>query len=666
MIADGAAAPGRYRERWCLGLYYKVTEGVGGAGRIWILRNRSSRQADFRERIGVQSSTSYNVTRAGEDEVTHVNLPSLVRQRIGIIKAGSLMRIARKTDSPNAGPELRVSRLSPRLLVLLGLITSVLLAFCFPIAGPLPVWRVPIAWVAIVPLFGALLNEGAVAHPRYLWRATLGAYLCGFLWYLISVSWIYQTTHNYAHRSPVESGLILVAFCTVVSLYFGIFGLLLALSRRRLGLLAAIILAPFLWVAIDLVAARVTSFPWNQLGYSQIDNPRVSAIASYTGVYGITWLLVLGNAVLTMALLRRNLYILLGAIVAILTLISGIWTNLPATPTSQYAVLLQPNIDIASNVDWIGHEWDGNTYWLLQESRLTCTSAFTGMPYAGLPDTGIPIPDVFDNEMSEAGPSLPLRSCAENTPPPGVVVWPEAPGPFVSNDATTQAVLRREALAAHAPVIAGLLGRDPSGTYSSALFVSPDGAITGRYDKIHLVPFGEFIPYPRLFFFTHPVSHEPSDLMRGTEIKVFKANGHTFSAFIGYESIFSDEVRRFARNGAEVFVNITDNGWFGNSAGSWQQLNMTRMRAIENLRWILVDANTGVTTAIDPFGRVTFSAPRYQPTSLDVRYGYRSEISFYTRYGDLFAYVCCAVTLFILLISVAARKQFVCLTQFSE
>jgi apolipoprotein N-acyltransferase len=576
------------------------------------------------------------------------------------------MRIMRKTHSPSAGPELRVSRFSLRLLILFGLITSVLLAFCFPVVGPLPVWRALLAWVAIVPLFGALLNERAVAHPRYLWRATLVAYLCGFLWYLINVSWIYQTAHNYAHLPPFKSGLVLVAFCSVVSLYFGTFGLLLALSRRRLGLLAAIILAPFLWIAIDLVAARVTSFPWDQLGYSQVDNPRVSAIASYAGVYGITWVLVLANATLTIAFLRRNLYILLGLLLASFPLIAGIWTNLPPAPTSQYAVLFQPNIDVASNEDWIGHEWDGNTYWLLQESRLTCTSAFTGMPYAGLPDTGTPIPEVFDNEISEAGPSLPLRSCAENTPPPGVVVWPESPGPFVSNDTFTQALLRREALAAHAPVVAGLLGQDPSGTYNSALFVPPDGVIAGRYDKIHLVPFGEYIPYPKLFFFAYPVFRHPSDLMGGTQLKVFKANGHTFGVFIGYESTFADEVRRFAGNGADVLVNITDNGWFGDSAGSWQQLNMTRLRAIENHRWVLVDANNGVTTAIDPFGRVTFSAPRYEPTSLIVRYGYRSDLSYYTRFGDLFAYICCAVTLLILLASVASRKQLVRLTQLSE
>jgi apolipoprotein N-acyltransferase len=126
---------------------------------------------------------------------------------------------------------------------------------------------------------------------------------------------------------------------------------------------------------------------------------------------------------------------------------------------------------------------------------------------------------------------------------------------------------------------------------------------------------------------------------------VFRANGRTFGIFICYESIFADEVRQFAINGAQVFVNISDDGWYGDTSAPWQHLNMTRMRAVENHRWILLDTNNGVTTSIDSYGRVTVSAPRHVATSLVARYGYNDDLTFYTRHGDLFAILCGIITL---------------------
>jgi len=181
--------------------------------------------------------------------------------------------------------------------------------------------------------------------------------------------------------------------------------------------------------------------------------------------------------------------------------------------------------------------------------------------------------------------------------------------------------------------------------YNSASFISPDGEFIGRYDKIHLVPFGEYVPYRDLFFFAHHLTRQIGDFARGKERKVFTTNGHRYGVFICYESIFADEVRQFTRNGAEVFVNISDDGWYGDTSAPWQHLNMVRMRAIENQRWILRDTNTGVTASIDPYGRVVQSAPRHIFTSLAAQYGFRDDQTFYTRHGDVFAWLCAAVAL---------------------
>jgi apolipoprotein N-acyltransferase len=197
------------------------------------------------------------------------------------------------------------------------------------------------------------------------------------------------------------------------------------------------------------------------------------------------------------------------------------------------------------------------------------------------------------------------------------------------------------------PAVVGNIGTWQNGgtteIFNSAEFVAPDGRFLGRYDKIHLVPFGEYVPYKGLIAFAGTLTQGVSSFSRGGLRKVFSSNGHAFGVFICYEAVFADEIRRFAKNGAQVFVNISDDGWYGDTSAPWQHFNMARMRAIENRRWLLRATNSGVTAAVDPLGRVTQSAPRHVLTSLAVGYGYRSEVTFYSRHGDVFAALCAAI-----------------------
>jgi apolipoprotein N-acyltransferase len=181
--------------------------------------------------------------------------------------------------------------------------------------------------------------------------------------------------------------------------------------------------------------------------------------------------------------------------------------------------------------------------------------------------------------------------------------------------------------------------------YNSALVIAADGARVGRYDKIHLVPFGEYIPFKRLLFFARKLTGRVSEFTRGDEREVFRLNGRRYGVFICYESVFADEVRQFSQLGAEVLVNISDDGWYGDTSAPWQHLNMARMRAIENRRWILRDTNNGVTAVIDPYGRVRQSIPRHQVGALAAQYGFRSDVTFYTAHGDLFAWGCVLLSL---------------------
>jgi apolipoprotein N-acyltransferase len=514
--------------------------------------------------------------------------------------------------------------------IFLGLLSAILLDLPFPIAGPMPPWRAVFGWVALVPLLYGLLVQSSVEAPRYLRRSALAGYACGILWYALNSYWIYDTMYQYGHVPPPGAVGILILYSLVLGLYFGLFGFLIALSRKAFRTnKVPLLLAPFFWAAVEFAASRITSVPWDQLGYSQVDNFLLTHLATVTGVYGISFVLIAGNALFAATLLTRSLHMRLriGVGTCLFAILLQLGSFIPPKPsaTSAYAVLLQPNLDVGVDNVWIGPEWDENISWIMEQSQRTCTPGYAGMPTSNA--------------------KLITPQCSKNVPPPGLIAWPEAPSSFISDDPRTIAMMRTVATTTHAPMVAGMFGHDPTGTYNSGVVTAPDGNTLGRYDKIHLVPFGEFIPYRDVFFFAHKLTQQVVDLQRGKDRKVFRTDGHTFGIFICYESVFADEIRQFAVNGAQVFVNISDDGWYGDTSAPWQHLNMARMRAIENRRWILRDTNNGVTTSIDPYGRVTLSAPRHVQTSFVARYGYNDDLTFYTRYGDLFAMLCGIITL---------------------
>ena len=239
--------------------------------------------------------------------------------------------------------------------------------------------------------------------------------------------------------------------------------------------------------------------------------------------------------------------------------------------------------------------------------------------------------------------------------PPGsakvnLIVWPESSAPFFLNDdrfvSTISAVARRT----DHFVVAGSIGvRAVAGgenqVYNSAALVNPQGQITARYDKVHLVPFGEYIPLQSLLSFAQSLTREVGMFSRGSGRWPLDAGTEKLGVFICYESLFPGEVRQFADHGAQVFVNISNDGWFGDSGAPEQHLNVARMRAIENERWLLRATNTGITASIDPFGRVVAQAPSFMRTTLLAPYSLRNQTTFYTRYGDWFPCLCAIISL---------------------
>ena len=432
----------------------------------------------------------------------------------------------------------------------------------------------------------------------------------------------------------------------MLGLYFGLFGLGVALVRRTTASTRmALAFAPILWAALELAAARITSVPWDQLGYSQVDNALVNQLAPWTGVYGISFLLVIVNAHLAGGLVlesssRRRLWGILGALLLVCGSAGIFLAPLKPAPTAT-AVLVQPNLDVASDNRWLAPgEWDQH---IAEFKRLAGEQCKTYI--AGIPQTGAAKGEIV---------------CPPYPTHPDLVVWPESPAPFVEQEPRFQQELASIAQQEQAPLVVGSLSEDYSvedqtwHDYNSALVIGADGAHVGRYDKIHLVPFGEYVPFQKVLFFAHKLTGKVSGFSRGDSHKVFRLNGHRYGVFICYESVFADEVREFAQLGAEVLVNISDDGWYGDTSAPWQHLNILRMRAIENRRWILRDTNNGVTAAIDPYGRVRQSIPRHAVDALPAGYSFRGDVTFYSAHGDLFAWLC---VLFSLIVAAwSARK----------
>jgi apolipoprotein N-acyltransferase len=482
-----------------------------------------------------------------------------------------------------------------------------------------------LCWIALVPLLLAILWR-----RESLGKSFLLAYASGIIWYVGSCYWVYHVMNSYGGLSPVVAFGVLILFCLYLGLYHGLFGILVALVARsaKIGPTRALLFAPFIWVAVELARARITGFPWDLLGYTQIDNIPLTRIATVTGVYGVSWVVALVNCVFVLTLFRfrqQGPRLLLVSLAAAVALQSGTLVKPEALPADRAAVLLQENLPVDFN-EWTAEYYDRTIASLVQLSSSQLTD-----------------PQVRGES-------------------PAVVIWPESPAPFYSVDPKFLHWMTALAADSRAYLIVGSLGVNPAKEtqqhaqiFNSAVLVSPDGGITARYDKIHLVPFGEYVPFKSFLVFAEKLTKEVSDFSRGSLRTVFTLGEHKAGAFICYESIFPDEVRQFARNGAELFVNISNDGWFGKSGASGQHLNMARMRAIENERWLLRSTNTGITGSIDPLGRLVARAPRNVRTALQVQFAFTNVTTFYTRFGDWFALGCAIISLIALI--VAGRRS---------
>ena len=511
---------------------------------------------------------------------------------------------------------------------LLAILSGVLQILAFPLPD-----LYPLSWVAVAPLLVAILRArepedihlpAALAQkffPAKAWQGFLLGYLSGIIWYAGTCYWVYHTMHQYGGLSAPAAAGILVLFCLYLGLYEGLFGLVVALlaGGRPGGSRRALFLSPFVWVALELARTRISGFPWDLLGTAQVGNISLNRLATITGVYGVSFEIMLVNTVFAAAFLvgreKRRVILMEAVVVAAALQLLALIRPAPLR-TDHTALLVQENIPFLPSEYWTAHYFQSTI--------------------ADLTQLSVP-PDMA------------------SAPKPDLVVWPESPAPFYVNDARFRETIAGVAEKDHAYVVAGSLGEEPGAQggsgqiYNSAALMSPQGKWVARYDKIHLVPFGEYVPFKSLFSFASGLTQAVGEFGRGSSREPLVVDGYKLGIFICYEAVFPDEVRQFARSGGQVFVNISNDGWYGDT-GAWaQHLNQARMRAVENDRWLLRDTNTGLTASIDPYGRVVARVPRKQRTALEAPYALVSGTTFYTRYGDWFAYLCAIISVAALL-----------------
>jgi apolipoprotein N-acyltransferase len=527
--------------------------------------------------------------------------------------------------------------------------SSLLQILCFPIAGPVPTWRAALCWIALAPLLLALTSPDSQQRTLRIRDGAALGYISGVLWYFGNCYWIYATMHTYGGIAKPAAAGILLLFCLYLGAYHALFGAAIAALNRGMGKQYALALSPFVWVALELARARITGFPWDLLGIAQVENPLLTRIAPFTGAYGLSFVIVAVNAVwLTRITLKERRHtrtvLTVGGVILIVLYVAFV-RRLQAghqEKTSAVATLVQENLEVGQPAIASGAA-------LTHAQMLDAFSALSLFPPTLEACDGIP-------EVASTYCGNPARDQRGATTaylaPTNLIVWPEAPNNFFESDSEFRHSLSRLARTANAPAIAGSIGITPNRTvergydlYNSADFIGPDGSFAGRYDKMHLVPFGEYTPYKKVFFFAGSLLQDVGLFDPGKQRTVFRTGGHTYGTFICYESVFGDEVREYARMGAEVLVNISDDGWYGDTSAAWEHLNQVRMRAIENHRWILRATNTGVTAAIDPNGRVTSAIPRHIRSSLRTGFNYEHDLTFYAAYGDVFAWLCTAASL---------------------
>ena len=478
------------------------------------------------------------------------------------------------------------------------------------------------AWFALIPLFFAL-------HEQPLNRVVLYGFVSGFVFYFFGLNWVTNTMVNYGNIPVITSYLILALLTAYLSFFFSLFCYLTQKLSRGNSIYFSL-LAPLIWTGLEFLRStpEKLGFSWLGLGYSQFQTLPVIQLAEYTGVYGISTLIVFVNSALFVLLKTwltekgdRQKFIGALRVSGVAFLVLFLWIGYGLRALSQYEQKRGPEtlkIGLAQGNIEQQQKWN----------------------------------PIFRDQVMNIYGRLTLKAAESD---PDLIVWPEAATPFFFNlNKEYSSSLRKLVTSIDTPLLFGTPYSQTNILYNRAYLINAGGQNQGHYDKIHLVPFGEFVPFKELLFFVEKMVEIIGDFGRGNQATVFELDKAKFGVSICYEITFPDLTRQSVKNGAGFLVNITNDAWFGYSAASYQHMSMGALRAVENRVPIVRSANTGITGTIDANGSIR------QTTDLFVRDLVITDISprnrpltYYSKYGDVHSYLSIILAV---VVAVLARK----------
>jgi apolipoprotein N-acyltransferase len=463
--------------------------------------------------------------------------------------------------------------------------------------------------VALVPLLRSLVGKGVAESFGLGW-------LTGFVASTGILYWVILAMHHYGGIPISISLIILVSLTLYLSLYVGAFAALLRLLQKKTQW-SPIILAPPLWVSLEYLRSNLlTGFPWENLGYSQYAALPVIQIVDVTGVYGVSFLVVLVNSLVSVGIERvRQTGRTPRRVVFVLAVVLGLLCSYGFMRIHQENHRISAQIPIKIGI--AQGNIDQSLKWKIAYQQKTLRT------YQNLTE-----------ELAKRRPDL--------------VIWPETAVPFFFPLDQTLSPIVQEI-----PSQAGFYLLFGSPFYwetenqirylNSAFLLSPEGTIEGRYDKIHLVPFGEYVPLRRFLPFIEPLVESVGDLVSGSETVgsvLFPLPSGRFGVLICYEIIFPDLNRRYIQRGADFLITITNDAWFGRTSAPFQHFSMATFRAVENRVFVARAANTGISGIIDSTGRVVLQTDIFSRRAVAGEIFLRGTETIYTRFGDVFAHAC--------------------------
>ena len=486
------------------------------------------------------------------------------------------------------------------LRLLLAVTTGVLFAFSFP--------NVAQGWLMFVALAPLLV---AVVRARTGWQAFFLGWVAMITAWLLMVPWVVRVMSHYGGLPYLTGVLLFVAMSIVLGLYGGAFAAIvqrLRLDERFLPWLAI----PLAWAAIEFARTfLLTGFPWNLVATAIVDYPSLILIDRAIGPYATGALVLLPSVVIAWLATQRTASIARVMVVGALGILVLVWwgtglvaSKLIARPSGNptvKAALLQPNISQEMR-------WDEDNVLAIYRRMIDMT---------------------LDAARNGAK----------------VVIWPESTVPLSYTETAFYRESIEELSRDHGiDIILGSVATDPARParlWNSAFLVS-GGRTIGHYDKIRLVPFGEYVPLRRVLFFAEKLVHAVGEFEFGTND--FPLGGKLkYGPAICYEIVYPQITRSQLRNGAEVLVTITNDAWYDGTSAPAQHLWQARLRAVEGNRYLLRSATTGISAFIDPTGRMLDSIPMGKDGIIYATFEPRTDATPYVRFGDWFAWMACGV-----------------------